>query len=272
MLDGFLAKVRREKRRSLAARMAAVPIDEMRRMAVAAPPPVSLSLALCEAVPAIIGEVKRRSPSAGDIRAVADPGAMAESLVRGGAAAVSVLTEERHFGGSLEDLRAVRRRVGVPVLRKDFLHHVWELLEARAAGADAVLLIVRFLAEDELSTLLEAARIIGLECLVEVHDERELRKALAAGAGIIGLNNRDLTTLEVDVRTAERLAPLVPKGCLAVGESGYRRGVDLMRAARAGVRAFLVGEALMRSGSAESAVRRMLAAARLSLAESEESG
>jgi indole-3-glycerol phosphate synthase len=258
----FLIEVRRRKEARLAAAMERFPLPALREAAAQASPERSLREALARASaagpPALIAEVKRRSPSAGLIRQVDDPALLAGAYERGGAAAVSVLTEEAHFGGSLDDLRAVRAKVDVPVLRKDFLIHPYELYEARAAGADAVLLIVALLGEDGVGNMLEEARSIGLECLVEVHDEEELAMALRTGTGLIGLNNRNLRTLEVDLATARRLAPLVPLGTVAVAESGYRTRRDIEEAMAAGIKAFLIGEALMRDGDPEEGVRRFL--------------
>jgi indole-3-glycerol phosphate synthase len=257
----FLARVRRLKERELGRRMAALPEEELLRRAAEAPPARPFGAALLGGYPAVIAEVKRRYPSAGPINAIPDPAALAEALARGGASAISVLTEENHFGGSLEELRRVRERVSVPVLRKDFLVDPWELFEARAAGADAVLLIVALLGPGQLATMLDAAAAIGLECLVEVHDDPELEAAVLAGARIIGINNRDLRTLQVDLGTALRLAPLIPAGIPAVGESGYRTPGDIREGVAAGLSAFLVGESFMRAADPAAAVRHLLGVA-----------
>jgi anthranilate phosphoribosyltransferase len=195
----------------------------------------------------VIAEVKRRSPSAGPIAPIIDPGALAEAYVRQGAAAISVLTNGPDFGGSLDDLAAVRARVDVPVLRKEFIVGPRQLDEAVAVGADAVLLIASVLGRG-LRSMRRLAESLGLECLVEVHDAAELELALDAGATLVGINNRDLRSFEVDLGTTERLAPAVPQGVLLVTESGIRAPDDVARLRRAGVANFLVGEYLVRGG------------------------
>jgi indole-3-glycerol phosphate synthase len=182
-------------------------------------------------------------------------------MAGGGAAAISVLTEERSFGGSLDDLARVAPGVPVPVLRKDFLVDPYQLLEARAYGASAALLIVALLSDAELAALLREAAGLGLAALVEVHDRPELERALAAGAGIVGINNRNLKTLQVDTETTFALRPLVPPGTIVVSESGQRTRADLERLAAAGVDAALIGEAIMRAGDVEGKVRELLGTA-----------
>jgi indole-3-glycerol phosphate synthase len=203
----------------------------------------------------LIAEHKRRSPSAGLIR----DGLALEDVVgayeRGGAAALSILTEGPSFGGSLDDLRAARAASRLPILRKDFIVDEYQLYEALAAGADAVLLIVAALPAPELARLHEAASSVGLAALVEVHDERELAAAASVGAPLIGINNRDLTTLRVDIRRSHELLPKVPAGATVVAESGLRSRADLDELAEAGIDAVLVGEALMRSPDIEAACR-----------------
>ena len=193
----------------------------------------------------VIAEVKRSSPSRGPIR----PGLVLEDLVeayeRGGASAVSVLTEPEFFGGSLDDIARARAVTGLPILRKDFILDPYQLLEARAAGASAVLLIVALLARSELEKLLAEAQGLGLEALVEVRDEVEIEAALQAGAGVIGINNRDLKTLAVGLETTRKLAPLVPPSRVLVSESGYSRPEQTREALGLGVDAVLVGEALV---------------------------
>jgi indole-3-glycerol phosphate synthase len=205
----------------------------------------------------LIAEHKRRSPSAGTIR----DGLALEDVVgayeRGGAAALSVLTEGPSFGGSLDDLRSARAASRLPILQKDFIVDEYQLHEALAAGADAVLLIVAALLAPELARLHEAASSLGLATLVEIHDERELEAAASAGALVIGINNRDLTTLRVDLRRTHELLPEVPAGATVVAESGLRSRADLDELADAGVDAVLVGEALMRSPDIEAACRAL---------------
>jgi indole-3-glycerol phosphate synthase len=221
---------------------------ELRRAAEQAPParPFAGSLQRRGEV-RLIAEFKRRSPSAGALGS-GDPAEVSRLYEAGGAAAVSVLTDGAFFGGSLEDLRAVRRAVEVPVLRKDFTVDEVQVWEARAAGADAILLIVRILEDSRLAGLLELAVELGFGALVEVHDAPELERALRAGAKVIGVNNRDLATFTTDLGVTESLACGVPGGCILVGESGIRTPADVDRLGAVGVDAILVGEALMRGG------------------------
>jgi indole-3-glycerol phosphate synthase len=205
----------------------------------------------------VIAEVKRRSPSKGDLADIADPAELAGAYARGGAAAVSVLTEERRFGGSLDDLRAVRSAVDIPLLRKDFIVSDYQLLEARAAGADLVLLIIAALSDDQLRRLCDRAGELGMTVLVEVHDEPETERAVALGAELVGVNARNLKTLEVDDTTFARLAPLVPDDRVLVAESGITGPDDVKRFVGEGARVVLVGEALVRDGDPEAAVRAM---------------
>lgn len=198
------------------------------------------------AAPCIIAELKRRSPSKGEICADFDPVVIARAYQAGGAAALSVLTDEKYFGGSLSFLPAVRAASGLPLLRKDFVVDGYQIDEARAAGADAVLLIVGALADEELAALGAHARELGLDALVEIHDETELARALAAGSDLLGINNRDLRRFSTDLAVTERLAPEVPEDVLIVAESGIVAAEDVKRLAACGARAFLVGESLMR--------------------------
>jgi indole-3-glycerol phosphate synthase len=202
----------------------------------------------------VIAEVKRSSPSRGALASIADPAALAADYEAGGAATISVLTEERRFGGSLQDLRAVRSAVGIPVLRKDFIVTSYQLWEARAYGADLALLIVAALDQNALVSLIERAESIGLTPLVEVHTEEELDRAIDAGAKIIGINARDLKTLEVDREVFAKLAPKIPEGIIKVAESGVRGPHDLLAYARAGADAVLVGESLVTGKDPRAAV------------------
>ena len=205
----------------------------------------------------VIAEVKRRSPSKGALADIPDPADLARAYERGGAAAISVLTEQRRFGGSLADLRSVRAAVGIPILRKDFIVEPYQLLEARAAGADLALLIVVALDDDELRRLYDTAGELGLTVLVEVHDEAETERAVALGAELIGVNARNLKTLAVDNDTFGRLAPLVPAERVKVAESGIFGADDVKRFVTEGARVVLVGEALVKDGDPEAAVRSM---------------
>lgn len=195
----------------------------------------------------VIAEIKRRSPSKGDIRVDLEPAKLAMQYQAGSATCISVLTDEPHFGGSASDLVSAREAVSVPVLRKDFTVDDRDLMDAAVMGADAVLLIVAALTDDELQRFVVVAGELGLAALVEVHDEVELRRALDAGSTLIGVNQRDLRTFEVDVRRAERLASLLPSSVVAVAESGIAGSADAQRCAEAGYRAVLVGEHLVRS-------------------------
>jgi indole-3-glycerol phosphate synthase len=207
---------------------------------------------------ALVAEVKKASPSAGVIREDFDPVAIARAYERGGAAAVSILTDRQFFQGDPAFLARARRAVELPLLRKDFLLDPLQVLESRAIGADACLLIAAALEASQLDELLRGVRALGMDALVEVHDEAELGAALSAGADLVGINNRDLRTFEVKIEVAERLAPRVPEGVLLVAESGIKTAADVRRLYACGVKAVLVGEALMREPDVESAVRRLL--------------
>jgi indole-3-glycerol phosphate synthase len=208
---------------------------------------------------AVIAEFKRRSPSAGRLRKDADVNAVVRAYERGGAAAVSVLTEGPSFAGSLEDLRLARRACQLPILRKDFIIDPYQLHEARAAGADAVLLIVAALPDDEIAPLHLAARELGLEVLVEVHDQAELGRALEAGAEVIGINNRDLRDFTVDVQRTSQLIGEVPAGTTVVSESGITSAAQLRALEQQGADAVLVGESLMRAPDPEAALLALTA-------------
>ncbi|HKU63074.1 MAG TPA: indole-3-glycerol phosphate synthase TrpC [Gemmatimonadales bacterium] len=218
--------------------------DSVSREAGAAPPPPPLAPALRRESVAVIAEVKRRSPSAGVIREDLDPAVRAAVYAERGAAAISVLTDGPFFGGSMSDLRSAAAKVAVPVLRKDFILDELQIVEARAAGAAAVLLIVRALPRRRLETLLGATTRQGLDALVEVHTEAELDVALEAGARIVGVNSRDLDTFRIDTDTAWRLLGRVPAGLVAVAESGMADPSDVLRARDSGADAVLIGTAL----------------------------
>ncbi len=210
---------------------------------------------------AVIAEFKRRSPSAGALREAPDVGELAGAYERGGASAISVLTEGPHFGGSLEDLRAARAACDLPLLRKDFIVDPYQLYEALLAGADAVLLIVAALEQDELRALHREARELQLDVLVEVHDRGELRRALELGADLIGINNRDLRDFSVDVRRTFELLDEIPPGVAVVSESGIAAAGQLRELQARGVQAVLVGETLMRARDPEAALRELRGAA-----------
>ncbi|HYS79870.1 MAG TPA: indole-3-glycerol phosphate synthase TrpC [Anaeromyxobacteraceae bacterium] len=246
----FLAEIMARKADEVAARRAARPEAELAAACRGLPSARPFTAALSgRGGPArIIAEVKRASPSAGAIATGLDAVAQARRYAEAGAAAISVLTDGPGFGGSLDDLSAVRAAVATPLLRKDFILDRYQLLEARLAGADAALLIVAALTPDALARLLEEAGALGLAALVEVHDEREAETALARGARLVGVNNRDLRTFAVDLATTERVVPLLPAGVKAIAESGVRTAADARRLRAAGAPNLLVGEALVRAG------------------------
>jgi indole-3-glycerol phosphate synthase len=209
----------------------------------------------------VLAEIKRASPSAGPIRVDADPAEIAQEYADAGAAAISVLTDKQFFDGDLSFLQRVRERVAVPLLRKDFIVDGYQIAEARAAGADAILLIVAALAEPELHELLATAASYGLDALVEVHDEREADIAVAVGATLIGVNHRDLRSFTIDMTLTSVIAPRMPAGTVLVGESGIRTAADLLELGNAGAHAVLVGEHLMRALSPGQALRELLGTA-----------
>jgi indole-3-glycerol phosphate synthase len=244
----------------LAARQECAPLDRVKAAAARAPSPREVMTALRGPDVAVIAEVKRASPSKGALAAIADPAALAADYEAGGACVISVLTEPRRFGGSLDDLAAVRQAVRVPVLRKDFVISSYQLWEARAHGADLVLLIVAALAQNALISLVERAVSIGLVPLVEVHTREELDRAIDAGAQVIGVNARNLATLEVDRTVFPALAPLIPDGVVKIAESGVRGPHDLLAYAAAGADAVLVGESLVTGKDPRSAVADLVTA------------
>jgi len=234
-------------------------VPELRARAVEAAAPRGFASALAGERVRVISEVKRRSPGAGEIRPGLDPAVLATTYEAAGAAALSVLTDAEYFGGSLDDLRTARDAVRLPVLRKDFTIDASQLIEARAAGADAVLLIVRILDDARLRELREQAEALGMDVLVEVHDAEELDRARASGARIIGINNRDLTTFGTDLAVSERLVAELPTDVITVSESGIRSGDEVARLGRAGIHAVLVGETLLRADDPGDAVRGLAA-------------
>lgn len=256
-MPDILARICEAKREEIAA-LRAGDLDALDRRARAASAPRGFRTALAGAPGvAVIAEVKKASPSAGLIREDFDPAAIARAYERGGAACVSVLTDRRFFQGEPAYLARVRQAVALPVLRKDFILDEAQVLEARALGADACLLIVAALEPAALAELLGAVREPGMDALVEVHDERELDAALEAGADLVGINNRDLRTFEVSLETCERLAPRVPEGVLVVGESGIKGPEDVRRLGECGVKAVLVGETLMRADDIQAATQAL---------------
>ena len=206
----------------------------------------------------VIAEVKRSSPSKGDLAPITDPAALAEKYQEAGAAAVSVLTEQRRFGGSLADLDAVRSRIEIPVLRKDFMVDEYQFLEARAHGADIVLLIVAALSKSQLKDFYDLATELGMASLIEVHTQSELESAMDISPRIVGVNSRNLKTLEVSASVFEELIPAIPSSVIRVAESGISTRADVAQAQKAGATAILVGESLVKSGDPISAMRELL--------------
>ncbi|MEV4278229.1 indole-3-glycerol phosphate synthase TrpC [Actinoplanes xinjiangensis] len=245
-------------REDVAARQAQVPLERVRELAAAAPPAIDAYAALRKPGVAVIAEVKRASPSKGAIADIPDPAELAGEYAQGGARCISVLTEGRWFGGSLDDLAAVRAAVRIPVLRKDFVVSSYQVHEARAHGADLVLLIVAALEQNVLVGLLERIESLGMTALVEVHNEEEADRALEANAKVIGVNARDLRTLEVDRSVFERIAPGLPQTVVKIAESGVRGPHDLIRYASAGADAVLVGEGLVTQKSPRDAVAELV--------------
>lgn len=257
----FLAQIMARKREEVAARRAALPDRELEARARDAAPALDFEGRLsARGGPArVIAEVKRASPSAGAIASGLDAPAQAGRYAEAGAACISVLTDGPGFGGSLDDLDAVRRAVAIPLLRKDFVLDRYQLLEARAHGADAALLIVAAIPDALLRSLLDDCRALGLAALVETHDAPEAEAALRAGATLVGVNNRNLRTFAVDLATSERVLPLLPAAVKGVAESGVRTPADALRLRRAGAANLLVGEALVRATDPGALLREMTA-------------
>lgn len=256
VLDEIIAGVRQD----VAARQEAVPFDVLKARVAAVPPARDALAALREPGVGVIAEVKRRSPSRGSLASIGDPAHLAGEYEAGGARMISVLTEERRFDGSLADLDAVRATVRIPVLRKDFVICSYQVHEARAHGADAVLLIVAALDQNTLVGLRERVESLGMTALVEAHTEDEASRAVDAGARVIGINARDLRTLEVDRSTFERIAPGLPTNVVKVAESGVRGPLDLIAYAAAGADAVLVGEGLVTTADPRHAVAELVTA------------
>jgi indole-3-glycerol phosphate synthase len=256
VLDDILTGVRED----LAERERVLPLEAVKEIAAGRPAPLDATAALSGLGVAVIAEVKRSSPSAGQLANIADPASLAREYEAGGAAMISVLTEERRFGGSLSDLDTVRAAVSIPLLRKDFVVTPYQVWEARAHGADAVLLIVAALEQQVLVSLRERAESLGMTALVEVHDEAEADRALDAGARVVGINNRNLRTLDVDRETFARVAPQIPSSAVRVAESGVRGPHDLLACAAAGADAVLVGEGLVKADVPRQAVADLVAA------------
>jgi indole-3-glycerol phosphate synthase len=259
--ETILDRIVEHKREELAAAKSAVPLAAMRARAAAAPAVHDFAAALSGTRIALIAEVKKASPSRGVLRADFEPVWLARQYAEAGASAISVLTDEEHFQGTLEHLRAIREGLpaGPPLLRKDFLFDAYQVHEARASGADALLLITAILEIALMADLIAETQSLGMAALVEVHDEAEVERALKAGGKIIGINNRDLHTFDVDLATTERLRPLIPAGKTVVAESGIFTREDMRRLEVIGVQAALIGEALVTAPDPGAKVRELLA-------------
>ena len=246
------------KRNEIASLKAAEPLERVQAAAAGAPAPRDFAGALRKPGVSLIAEIKRASPSKGLLQPDLDPVALAREYEAGGASAISVLTDERFFQGSLDDLRAVRQSVSLPVLRKDVLLEPYQVYQARAAGADAILLIAATLEGEALASLHRLAAELGMAALVEVHSSPELVRALGVNPSIVGINNRDLRSFEVSLDTTECLRPLVPKGSVLVSESGIHSRGDVARLEALGTDAILVGEALVRAPDAGDKIRELI--------------
>lgn len=256
VLDSIIEGVKAD----VAAREAVVDYAAVKAASVQAPDPKDVMAAFQQPGIGVIAECKRASPSKGELATIADPAELARAYEDGGARIISVLTEERRFRGSLADLDAVRAAVNIPVLRKDFIVGPYQIHEARAHGADMILLIVAALEQNVLASLLDRTESLGMTALVEVHTEEEANRALEAGASVVGVNNRNLKTLEVDRDNFSRIAPGLPTKVIRVAESGVRGTADLLAFAGAGADAVLVGEGLVTSGDPRTAVAELVTA------------
>jgi len=258
MTPNVLDKISAKRRCRLEDEKAAVPLEALERIARSQPPPLNFAEAFPPGRVNVIAEVKRASPSRGLLRGDFDPETLAQTYESAGACAVSVLTEQDHFMGSLGYLERVRLSVSVPVLRKDFLTDPYQVVEARAAGADSFLLIAALLDAGSLRSLIDFGREWAMEPLVETHNERELATALDCGAKVVGINNRDLATLNVDLGVTLRLAPRVPANRIVISESGIKSHSDIVRLSDAGVGGFLIGESLVTAADPATKLKELI--------------
>ena len=262
VVSDTLARILRDKEAEVSAAMAATSLGEMEKRALDQPPPRDFTGAICAALgegrTGLIAEIKRASPSGGLIRDPFEPAELARAYESAGASCLSVLTDEKWFQGCSADLKAARGACALPVLRKDFMIHPWQIFESRAMGADAILLIMAALNDEQASELEDVARSLDMAVLAEVHDKREMERALGLQTRLIGVNNRNLKTLVTDLAASEELVPMVPADRIPVAESGLRTTADVARMARVGAHCILVGEHLMRQPDVAAATRALL--------------